>query len=241
MQRLSYLHFDYKSTFRRDWLLSDQDQGCTPFNGGLSLLMERSPPALPAPVTPGLTKASAVKTAAPSAPAAPLAPSTPPPPKKDGATALLEWMLERRDKKQAPLAQASSPQPAKLPKALDLYELPAALRAAGFPIAAQLCQQWLDGRAYTAYGADGKEGRYDSDMVNMRTVSLDWLRGYAKIEQRYQALLGKLASGKAAEALQEKFTKYLANYSGMSHELNTYGASSVSARSNTFSHRPRRT
>ena len=150
-------------------------------------------------------------------------------------------MLERRDKKQAPLAQASSPQPAKLPKALDLYELPAALRAAGFPIAAQLCQQWLDGRAYTAYGADGKEGRYDSDMVNMRTVSLDWLRGYAKIEQRYQALLGKLASGKAAEALQEKFTKYLANYSGMSHELNTYGASSVSARSNTFSHRPRRT
>ena len=69
MQRLSYLNFDYKSTFRRDWLLSDQDQGCTPFNGGLSLLMERSPPALPAPVTPGLTKASAVKTAAPSAPA----------------------------------------------------------------------------------------------------------------------------------------------------------------------------
>lgn len=126
-------------------------------------------------------------------------------------------MIERGEKKQE---KAPATPAAKLPKPFDLYDLPAAQRAAGFSVGSKLSQRWLDGRAYTAYGPDGKEGRYGSDMVDLSTVSLSWLRSYDKIEKRYQSLLGKLANAKANQALQEKFIQYLVNYKGLSHELN---------------------
>lgn len=130
-------------------------------------------------------------------------------------------MIARSEKKQQKIPEGKSPPKRKQPQPFDLYDLPAALKTAGFPIAAKLSQKWLDGRAYTAYGPDGKEGRYDSDMVDTETISLNWLRGHDKIEKRYQALLGKLNDAKGLYELRRSFNSYLAKVPNMSHELNT--------------------
>jgi hypothetical protein len=220
MNKLPFLRFDYKTPILRDWLLFEQEQGCTPVQGGLCLQMEKSPPALPQSVASAASKAAAAVAPSP-APAPPAPPAPPSPPKKDAAVAFLEWMIERGEKKQEKAQAQQNPPTRTLPKPFDLYDLPPAQRAAGFSVGAKLSQRWLDGRAYTAYGPDGKEGRYDSDMVDMTTVSLSWLRGYDKIEKRYQALLGKLDTSTALKVLRDNFAKYLNNYSGMSHELKT--------------------
>jgi hypothetical protein len=221
MTTLPYLKPEYKRTFFLEWQLFENAHGCTPVHHReLCLQMQKSPPALPQPAGQAIAKSAA----APVAPAAP----PPPPPPKEAARAFLEWMIERKEKKQAQ-AQAPTQAPSQpqrpLPKLFDLYDIPAAMKAAGFPVSAQLAQKWLDGPAYTAYGTDepgnAKEQRYPKDKVNLNTVSLSWLRGYPKIEQRYQALLGKLSSGPAQKVLRDKFTAHLATHPGMSHELHT--------------------
>ena len=131
-------------------------------------------------------------------------------------------MIARGEKKKAKEnAQAQGKPAAQLPKPFDLYDIPSAMKAAGFAVSAKLSQRWLDGRAYTAYGSNDTEGRFDSDMIDLTTVSLNWLRDHAKIEARYQALLGKLDTEPAQKVLQTIFSNYLANQSPGSHDLNT--------------------
>ena len=70
MDKLPFLRFDYKTPILRDWLLFEQEQGCTPVEGGLCLQMAKSPPALSLPVSSAASKA-AVTVTPPSAPKLP--------------------------------------------------------------------------------------------------------------------------------------------------------------------------
>ena len=217
MTKLPYLKREYTRTFFIEWQLFEDAQGCAPLqHDGLCLQMLKSPPALPLAAEQARAKAVAepvVKT-----------PPPPPPPKKEAAQVFLEWMIERSEKKRAQ-AQAQDKPQLPLPKPFDLYDIPAAMKSTGFTVSAKLAQKWLDGPAYTVFGTDdpstAKEGRYPPHMVDHTTVSLGWLRGYSKIEPRYQALLGQLTSSNALLELRKNFTKYLATYRGMSHDLST--------------------
>lgn len=214
MKKQPFLRFDYKGPLRRDWLLFEKDQGCVFVQGDLCLQMDKQPPPLPHAAKEVVSKPAVAAVASVALHAVP--------PKKDAAVVFLEWMIARGEKKQAN-AQVK-PEP-KLPKPFDLYDIPAALRAAGFSVAAKLAQKWLDSAAYTAYGTDepgnAQEGRYPEDKVDLSTISLSWLRDQPKLEKRYQALLTQLASPNALRELSKNFVKYLSNYLGLSHELNT--------------------
>jgi hypothetical protein len=219
MSKVPYLKPEYTRTFFIEWQLFDDAQGCAPLqHDGLCLQMHKSPPALPLTAEQARTKAVAAPVTKTPAP--------PPPPKKETAQVFLEWMIERREKKhaQAQPQTQGKPQPT-LPKPFDLYDIPAAMKSAGFTVSAQLAQKWLDGPAFTAYGTDdpgtAKERRYPPHLVDHSTVSLGWLRGYPKIEQRYQALLRQLTSPNALRELRKNFTKYLTTYPGLDHDLST--------------------
>jgi hypothetical protein len=173
--------------------------------------MDKSPPPL---LQAGQKSTPRPEVAAPPAPKAKVPP-------KPILVGLLEWMTK-------PEAEASAypgKSTRKLPKPFDLYDIPAALKTAGFTVAAKLSQKWLDAPAYSAYGTDepgsAKEQTYPKDKVDTTSISLGWLRDLPKVEERYQALLGNLSSTNALRELRKNFTNHLATYSNMSHDLNT--------------------
>jgi hypothetical protein len=160
MSKLPFLKPEYTRTFFIEWQLFEDAQGCAPLqHDGLCLQMHKSPPALPQ--TAEQTRAKVI--------AAPVAktPAPPPPPKKETAQTLLEWMIEREEKKQA---QAQGKTQTPLPKPFDLYDIPAAMKSAGFTVSAQLAQKWLNGPAHNAYRTDdpgtAKEGRYPPHLID---------------------------------------------------------------------------
>ena len=215
MTKIPYLKPEYKRTFFLEWQLFENSQGCTPVQfDGLGLQMDKSPPPL-LQASPKINAKPVV--AAPAANKASL-PVTAPKPVLVG---LMEWMTKPDEEASAHPTKSSR----KLPKPFDLYDIPVALKTAGFPVAAKLAQKWLDAPAYTAYGTDEpgstKEHRYPADKVDLTSVSLGWLRDLPKIEDRYQAFLENLSSANALRELRKNFTNHLATYTNTSHELNT--------------------
>jgi hypothetical protein len=212
MTKIPYLKPEFKRIFFLEWQLFENTQGCTPVQfDGFGLQMDKSPPPL--------LQAASKSTPPPvvAAPAVPKAKES----TKPALVGFLEWMT----KPEAEATAQSTKPTRKLPKPFDLYDIPAALKTAGFPVAAKLSQKWLDAPAYSAYGTDepgsAKEQTYPKDKVDTTSVSLDWLRDLPKIEERYQALLGKLNSEPARKALRDNFTNHLATHSNTSHELST--------------------
>lgn len=210
MPSIPYLKPEYKRTFFLEWQLFENAKGCTPVKvDGLCLQMDKSPPPL--------LKAGP-KSTPPPVIAAPSAPKAKAPP-KPVLVGLLEWMTKPDEESSAHTTTR------KLPKPFDLYDIPAALKTAGFPVASKLSQKWLDAPAYSAYGTDepgnAKEQRYPADKVDTTSISLGWLRDLPKIGERYQALLGNLDTTNALRDLRKNFTNHLATYTNTSHELNT--------------------
>ena len=223
MDRLAYLKYDYRTPILRDWLLFDSARGCMPVvRDGLGLCMDKSPPALPDPAPPSGSSNSAHA----ASPAKPSAPPEPPQPPKDLATRFLEWMIERQEKKQAQAKALTQTEPP-LPPPFDLYDIPLAMKAQGFAVAALLAQKWLDGRAYSAFGSDtpgrGTEQHYPQDRVDTRTVTLKWLLGQRQIRRRFEALQDQLSLAKAEAlgVLRNKFKQYLSRVPARIHDLNT--------------------
>ncbi|MFM7025421.1 MAG: DUF6402 family protein [Limnohabitans sp.] len=214
MSKIPFLRHVYKTPILRDWLAFEGQRGCLPIEGGLCLQMAKSPPPLPGTVAAQAAAQAAKETASKT-------PATPPPPKKDTAAAILWWMVERRDKKLVRTQPKSPPQP---PKPFDLYDIPQAMRAAGFEVAARFAQRWLDAPAYNAFftGAEGKtiEQRYPDTQIDSRSITLNWLLKNAKIERRYDALLRKLKTTNALDALARSFTRHLESHT-TSHDLDT--------------------
>ncbi len=212
MIKIPYLKPEFKRTFFLEWHLFENSQGCTAVRfDGFGLQMNKSPLPL---LKPSHKSNTSPVTAAPPVPKA-KEPTKPP------LVVFLEWLTKPIEETSDQLG-ISAP---KLPKPFDLYDMPSALKTAGFKVAAKLAQKWLDAPAYSAYGTDepgnAKERRYPADKVDLSSVSLSWLQSQPKIEERYQALLGKLNLQPARKALQDIFTSHLATYPNWSHDLNT--------------------
>lgn len=212
MPSIPYLKPEYKRTFFLEWQLFENTQGCTPIQvEGFGLQMDKSPP----PLLKDAQKSNTLPVVA-----VPPAPKAKEPP-KPAWVGLLEWMT-KPDAETSANSSKTTPKP---PKPFDLYDIPAALKTAGFTVAAKLAQKWLDAPAYSAYDNDEHsnttEQRYPSDKVDLTSVSLGWLRDQPKIEERYQALLKKITSTTAVNELRKNLTKHLATYSHRSHDLNT--------------------
>ncbi|MWL86334.1 DUF6402 family protein [Cupriavidus sp. SW-Y-13] len=105
----------------------------------------------------------------------------------------------------------------------DLYDLPAAMRAEDFPVAASFAERWLNGRLFDAHRFDYTtnkmvEGRYDADMIDTHTIKLRWLLGFGGVESKFNRLQRDIYDIKARAAIQSKLRKYLESrpkFSGM--------------------------
>ncbi|GAA0838068.1 DUF6402 family protein [Cupriavidus pauculus] len=109
----------------------------------------------------------------------------------------------------------------------DLYDLPAAMRAEDFPVAAQFAERWFHGRRFNAHRYDAKkrtyvEGRYDPDMIDTKTIRLKWLFRFGRVRERYDELLRKLDTRISREALRKNLEKFLQTEPQFTGVLDTF-------------------
>jgi len=110
----------------------------------------------------------------------------------------------------------------------DLYDLPEAMRAEDFPIAAKFAERWLNGRRFDAHRYDYKkrkmvEGRYDADMIDTGTVKLRWLFRFGSVESKFNRLLTKLHNTDAVSALRRKLRQHVEAHSTFFGWIDTIG------------------
>lgn len=96
----------------------------------------------------------------------------------------------------------------------ELYDLPAAMRAEDFPIAAKFAERWLNGRRFDAHRYDSDkgryiEGRYASDMIDTDTIKLRWLFRFGNVESRFNRLLESIYSANAKAVLKTKLLRHV--------------------------------
>lgn len=108
----------------------------------------------------------------------------------------------------------------------DLYDLPAAMRAEDFPVAAQFAERWFHGRRFNAHRYDAKkrtyvEGRYDPDMIDTKTIRLKWLFRFGDVESKFNRLLQNIASAKAKSTLRSILQRHIDTRPAFSGSIDT--------------------
>ena len=108
----------------------------------------------------------------------------------------------------------------------NLYDLPAAMRAEDFPIAAQFAERWLNSRRFDAHWYDFKkgtyvEGRYDPDMIDTHTIRLKWLFRFGNVESKFNRLLQKIDTPNARSVLRAILLRHVDARPAFSGSINT--------------------
>ncbi|SDC47654.1 hypothetical protein SAMN05216345_102447 [Cupriavidus sp. YR651] len=108
----------------------------------------------------------------------------------------------------------------------DLYDLPAAMRAEDFPVAAKFAERWLNERRFDAHRYDYDkrmfiEGQYAPDMIDTNTIKLKWLFRFGRVRERYDELIRKLDNNISQDALRENLTAFLSAQPRFRGVLNT--------------------
>jgi hypothetical protein len=197
-EKFPYLKNEPAGLFKK-WCLHEKAEGCEMvLEPAMCLRMDKRPPLPAGTVAPA---AVAVATPAKTAPPPPAAPE----PYK--APAFVYRLLGVHD---APVKEKPTTAPqktAKRPPPFELADLPKAMEAEGFTVAARFAKRWLEGAAYKAKQVEPAIGKpvvwaYDAEHIDTKSIKLNELLTYPRIAQRYQGLLDSLRSSNAAEVIR---------------------------------------
>jgi len=145
------------------WQLWRGGEGCRPIVTSTAVAMVKDPPPLAS--TPSSPRASQGPQSSRLQAAVPIAVSS--------------------DASQATAPSTSTDAASASPPPFDMLDLPAAMQRMGFSRAARCARRWLEGRAYQ----QARGQRYPDDMVDTRTITLDWILKFGEVKKRYVHLL----------------------------------------------------
>jgi hypothetical protein len=97
----------------------------------------------------------------------------------------------------------------KPPPPFDMLDLPDAMNAMGFSVAAKLARRWFNGRKHVL--GSRRNDVYPPDMVDTETVTLDFVLKYKKVKARYDDLIRtEIYTGVAIGEMKERVSKLFA-------------------------------
>lgn len=200
MRKIRFLD---KSVIRPLWQLSDNT--CTAVDVD-ELSMAKTPPKLGYQELP------------------PPAPKPPPRPKRDATDTLIALenaFFRYKAWLNAPPAPKPAPAPVPAPrrshvKPFDLLDIPGAMDAIGWPVAAKIQRRWFAGTLNYAntdegavHGINQNGQPFPSSMIDTTTCTLDWILRFPRAKEAFELLQRPewLFSGKAINALNSTFRK----------------------------------
>jgi hypothetical protein len=204
--RFPYYRLDLASFYAvgRTWQLSAK--GCAPLkNPQAAILMERQPPPLPGEKAAAKADAKAAKEQAAAAKA--LAAADKVRAKGQQAAQAGGVQAEKTAFKVAD-NQNKSEQPGeecKAPPPFDMLDLPDAMERMGWPVASKLSRRWFNGRKHRIPADTPASFAYPPDMVDTKTVTLDFILKYQKAREKFDDLvLNRIYTAAALDTLKIK-------------------------------------
>lgn len=215
-EKLAYLKHEAGSGLFRKWRLYEEAKGCHAIAlPELCLSMDKRPPARVVPEQTALRLPSTAAKPAPAAPAPAPAPAVaaaaaaPPQPYKapDFVYRLLGVHDDQLKTEVSAGQKRDKPQERPLPPPFELLDMPNAMEAEGFKIAARFAKRWLEGKAYrpeiVLEEATGKEiPQFDKEHIDSQSIQLRQLLSFPAIAARHQELLKSLRTPKALERIK---------------------------------------
>jgi len=188
------------------WKFYEAENGCYPMPG-LTLAMDKAPPALPSPPSPTPPKAPA--------------------PKKDGFDKMLaaaeavsrfkKW-LDTPDPPKPPKPAAQQKEQDAVPP-FDIQEIPRAMRKEFMTNSAKLMERWFNGELNYGPTEDDVKAEINQkgehcppNMYDMTTIKLDWVLKYPRAQEAYDYLVNTaIRSPNAKESLLKILSRYRAH------------------------------
>ncbi|MGN6665644.1 MAG: DUF6402 family protein [Trinickia sp.] len=140
---------------------------------------------------------------------------TPPSPKAEEPKAVTN--AEKKPEKQVsgppmPAAPAKSKDDeeddCRVPPTFDMLDIPNAMEKMGFVVAAKLARRWFNGRKYITHGLSDT---YPKDMVDTKTVTLDFTLKYGGSQAKLRRLVNKeIYTDAAISALKKIVRRFVA-------------------------------
>jgi hypothetical protein len=204
--RIPYYRLDLASFYAlgRTWQLSAK--GCAPLKTPQAfILMERKPQPLPGERAAEKAAAKAAKAHAAAEKAQAEAERVRDKGQKaaqaDGVKAEKTAFTVANDqiKSKHPVEECKAPPP------FDMLDLPDGMEQMGFNVAAKLARRWFNGRKHKIPVDTPASFVYPPDMVDTKTVTLDFILKYKKAREKFDELiLNRIYTGAALDTLKVK-------------------------------------